>query len=129
VLYVCCAPTNCIRKCCSTLCYPFHKAALAINHTYHSLIRKISIATYIFPISKELPVTGFVGEKLYANNIRILFVNGMGYTKKASIQATEKISEIFDSSRVDYCCVPLCYTQVMQAIVFDILPSLKGGDS
>jgi len=127
VFYVCCAPTSCIRRCCSTLCYPFHRAALAINYSYHSLISRISrIASYIFPISKEPPAAGHVGENLYAQNVRILFVNGIGYTKPSSLQAAEKISEIFGSSRVDYCFLPLCYTQVLQSIIYKKQP--KGSD-
>jgi hypothetical protein len=116
---VCSAPINCIRKSFSTLCYPFHRTALAINQAYHSLLTRIfTILSYVFPISKEPPATGYVGENLYAANVRILFVNGVGYTKESCAEAAEKISKTFNSSRVDYCFVPICYTQVVQSIVY-----------
>jgi len=89
-----------------------------INYVAHSLIKKIKrIVSAIFPIP-QLPACGHIGGNLYAKNVRILFINGVGYSKNSSARAAKRISTIFGNCSVHYTFVPLSYAKVVQAIAY-----------
>jgi len=111
-------PVGAFRRACLSIYNAPYAVAQSIAQSYRSLTHKVvTLASRIFPISKETPAAGSVGSGLYAGNARIVFVNGVGATEKRCREAAEKISDLFNSTTVHYTFLPLCYTSVIRSIV------------
>jgi hypothetical protein len=57
-----------------------------------------------------------VGTQHFADNARILFVNGVGSREHHCREKARQISKVFDDCRVDYVYVPLTFTDAHRAI-------------
>ncbi len=66
--------------------------------------------------SRHLPENGSVGMHDVAHNVRILFVNGIGYTKPMCEYAASRISKLFNDSKVYYSFCPISLFQVIKTI-------------
>jgi hypothetical protein len=62
------------------------------------------------------PNRDHVGHRYFADNARIIFVNGVGSREHHCRENAEHISKIFDNSRVDYVYVPLAIAAAGAAI-------------
>ncbi len=62
------------------------------------------------------PTHGHVGDTLFADNARIIFINGVGSREHHCQEKARQISAIFDGSRVDYIFVPLTFADAQRAI-------------
>lgn len=63
-----------------------------------------------------MPAKGYVGNTLYADNVRILFFNGVGSREDHCREKAKEISKVFGNCRVDYGYVPLTFFSAVDAI-------------
>jgi len=73
-----------------------------------------SLCSFFCP--QGTPETGSVGSKRFADNLRILFVNGIGTSHDECRNKCRSISQIFGDSRVDYAYLPLTIPDVVNAL-------------
>jgi hypothetical protein len=62
------------------------------------------------------PCHGSVGHKQFADNARILFINGVGSREEHCREKASLISDIFDHCKVDYVYVPLTFSSACTSL-------------
>ena len=100
--------------CTATAAFLFILSAIA------SKVRMVARPIFNPPGSPE---NGCVGEKPFAPNIRMLFVNGVGTSLEKCKTIATSISRIFNDCLVHYTYAPLRYDQVIRTIMSGHRPS------
>lgn len=67
---------------------------------------------------RQIPQEGCVGRSFYADNVRILFVNGILTTASECEANARVISKIFSNTRVDYAYIPTSIADTMESVIF-----------
>lgn len=83
-----------------------------------------AVPHFLYGISKAgHPHHGHVGTTLFADNARILFVNGVGSRERHCREKAQEISRIFDNCRDDYTYIPLTFSDAHRAVKDRIEPA------
>lgn len=114
----------------STLCttaYAAYSAVCAATAFVISLlcaiIQKVRAATAPFFSQANKGENGSVGVTPFAENTRIIYVNGVGNTLQTCRETAQTISRVFNDSRVDYTYIPLRVDEVARSILFGHRPA------
>jgi hypothetical protein len=88
-----------------------------------SIIAKVRMVSAPFFTPSDSAQNGSVGVKPFAQDIKILFVNGVGNTLETCRETAQALSQIFNNSLVHYTYLPLRYDQVIRSIMYGHRPS------